>query len=284
MSYWYNQWAFGKGGTYTAGLNGLRFLMVIGSTISNKILVLNVKIKNRKKMKIEIWSDVMCPFCYIGKRNFETALAQFTDREEITIDWKSFQLDPTVPEVANESYENYLVKRKGLSKTQVQGMLQSVTATAKEAGLDYRFETSQMVNSQKAHQLVQFAKTKNLGDEMEERLFLAFFTEGKSIADIKTLTQLGKEIGLDENELQAAFTDQKYAELVQDDIQEAREIGVSGVPFFVLDRKYAVSGAQPPEAFLETLEKSFAEWRKLNPKIELEVTQGQSCTPDGICD
>lgn len=235
-------------------------------------------------MKIEIWSDVMCPFCYIGKRNFETALAQFPEKEHIEVVWKSFQLDPTIPEVANETQEEYLVKRKGMSVEQVKGMLENVTQSAKQVGLDYHLDKSVVVNSQKAHQLIQFAKTKGLGDEVEERLFKAFFTEGKSIADIDTLTQLGKEIGLDEAELQTAFTDDKYAYLVKQDIQEARQIGVRGVPFFVIDRKYAVSGAQPAEAFLQNLEKAFPEWRKLNPESQLEITEGQSCTTDGKCD
>src|SRR5690606_5281920 len=103
-------------------------------------------------------------------------------------------------------------------------------------------------------------------------------------SDTEILTQLGKDIGLDAQELQAAFTDNKYAQLVQDDIREAREIGVKGVPFFVIDRKYAVSGAQPPQAFLETLQKAFPEWRKLNPESQFEIIQGQSCTTDGKCD
>jgi len=235
-------------------------------------------------MKIEIWSDVMCPFCYIGKRNFETALAQFPDKEHIEVVWKSFQLDPTIPEVAHETQEEYLVKRKGMSVEQVKGMLENVTQSAKQVGLDYHLDKSVVVNSQKAHQLIQFAKTKGLGDEAEERLFKAFFTEGKSIADIETLTQLGKEIGLDETELQTAFTDDKYAYLVKQDIQEAQQIGVRGVPFFVIDRKYAISGAQPAEAFLQNLEKAFPEWRKLNPESQLEITEGQSCTTDGKCE
>ncbi len=212
-------------------------------------------------MKIEIWSDVMCPFCYIGKRNLEQALAQFANSDKLEIVWKSYQLDASVPETATESYEAYLVKRKGLSATQVQGMLQNVTKMAREAGLNYDFDKAVIVNSRKAHQLIQFAKTRNLGDEMEERLFLAYFTEGKNIADTDTLAQLGVEIGLDANELQTAFTDEQYVYMMTQDIQEARQIGVNGVPYFVFNRKYAISGAQPPQAFLETLRKSFEEWQ-----------------------
>ena len=226
----------------------------------------------------------MCPFCYIGKRNFEKALTQFAEKEKIEIVWKSFQLDASVPDIATESYEEYLVKRKGLSAEQVKGMLQNVTQMAREAGLDYHFDRSVMVNSLKAHRLIQFAKTRNLGDEAEERLFHAFFTEGKSIADIDTLTQLGVEIGLDATELQVAFTDERYAYQVNQDIQEARQIGVNGVPFFVFNRKYAISGAQPPQAFLETLRKSFDEWQKLNPQPKLNIQQGNSCSIEGVCE
>lgn len=264
----------------------LSFTACNGQTQSTKeIPTENLKtIKTEHKMKIEIWSDVMCPFCYIGKRNFETAMTQFADKEDIEVIWKSYQLDPTIPETANETYVDYLVKRKGISLEQAKSTLANVAQSAKQAGLDYHFDKALMVSSHKAHLLIQFAKTKNLGNEAEERLFKAFFTEGKNIADIETLTQLGEEIGLDKQELQVAFTDEKYAQLVQDDIQEARQIGVSGVPFFVIDRKYAVSGAQPPQAFLETLKKSFAEWRKLNPKSQFEVIKGQSCTTDGKCE
>lgn len=234
-------------------------------------------------MKIEIWSDVLCPFCYIGKRNFEAALEQFTAKDKLEISWKSFQLDPTLPAEPNESYENYLVKRKGMSADQVKGMLDNVTATAKQAGLEYHLEKSVIVNSLNAHKLLQFAKTKKLDNQLEERLFLAFFAEGKNIADIAVLTELGKEIGLDEKELQTAFTDDNYGYQVSQDISEAQQLGVRGVPFFLLNRKYGISGAQPPAVFLDNLEKSYAEWKKLNPDIILEVTEGQSCTSDGDC-
>lgn len=213
-------------------------------------------------MKIEIWSDVMCPFCYIGKRNFETALARFKDKEEVEIIWKSFQLDPTLPEVAQESQHDYLVKSKGMSPAQVESMLENVTRMAKRAGLDYHLDRSVMVNSFRAHRLIQLAKNEGLGDEAEERLFRAYFTEGLDIADTDTLTRLGKEVGLDEGDIQEALTDNRYAELIRNDVEEAQALGIRGVPFFVFDRKYGVSGAQPPEQFLQTLEKSFSEWKE----------------------
>jgi len=235
-------------------------------------------------MKIEIWSDVMCPFCYIGKRNFEKALEQFADKDKVEVEWKSFQLDPTIPEVAEENQVDYLVKRKGMNREQVEGMLENVTQMAQQVGLEYHLDKSVMVNSQKAHQLIQFAKTKNLGDQIEERLFKAFFTEGKNIADTNTLTQLGIDIGLDKNELQVAFTDDQYRYQMNQDIQEGQQLGVRGVPFFVFDRKYGISGAQPSEAFLDTLSKSFTEWKAANPEVKLQMTKGQSCDTQGNCE
>lgn len=236
-------------------------------------------------MKIEIWSDVMCPFCYIGKRNFESALEQFEDSKHIEVIWKSFQLDPDMPQIAKENYVDYLVQRKGMSEEQVKGMLANVTETAKHVGLSYHLDKSVLVNSMNAHKLLQFANTKGLGNALEERLFSAFFTEGKNIADLSTLTELGKEIGLDEVALQTAFSDDNYAYMVAQDIAEGRQLGVQGVPFFVLDRKYGVSGAQPPAVFLENLEGAFKEWRELNPETKLKMaSNGPSCTPDGICE
>lgn len=235
-------------------------------------------------MKIEIWSDVMCPFCYIGKRNFETALEQFSNKNGIEVEWKSFQLDPSLPEVQDSNYTDYLMVSKGLGRPQVEGMLNNVTQMAKGVGLEYDFDRAVMVNSFKAHRVLQLAKTRGLGDAAEERLFRAFFTEGRNIADDDTLLELGKEAGLNETEIRSSLSDERYSDMVKQDIQEARAIGVTGVPFFVFNRKYAVSGAQPPQAFLQTLEKAYEEWREANPEIKIEVTKGQSCSIDGVCD
>ena len=234
-------------------------------------------------MKIEIWSDVMCPFCYIGKRNFETALEQFSNKNGIEVEWKSFQLDPSLPEVQDSNYTDYLMVSKGLGRPQVEGMLNNVTQMAKGVGLEYDFDRAVMVNSFKAHRVLQLAKTRGLGDAAEERLFRAFFTEGRNIADDDTLLELGKEAGLNETEIRSSLSDERYSDMVRQDIQEARAIGVTGVPFFVFNRKYAVSGAQPPQAFLQTLEKAYTEWREANPEIKIEVTKGQSCSIDGVC-
>ncbi len=236
-------------------------------------------------MKVEVWSDIACPFCYIGKRNYEGALQQFAGKDDVEIVWKSFQLDPNIDEDAskNKDVYQYLSERKGISRERVEQMHAQVTQMAKEAGLDYHLDKTLMANSFKAHRLIQKAKEKGLGDAAEERLFYAHFTEGKDFSDVAVLKQLGQEIGLQEADIDEALRNEYYSVQVMKDIDEARMIGVNGVPFFVFDRKYAVSGAQPSGSFLQVLEKAHGEWRKENPIIKLEVSEGASCTPDGEC-
>ena len=235
-------------------------------------------------MKIEIWSDIMCPFCYIGKGNFEIALEKFKVKNHVQVEWKSFQLDPTLPDIAADSQADYLAKRKGMSIEQVEGLLQHVTQSAKAVGLDYQLDKAIMVNSFKAHRLIQKAKEKNIGDKAEEVFFQAFFIDSKNIADLEVLSQLGKKIGLSPTEIDEALSDDRFAYLVNQDIQEAQNLGINGVPFFVFDRKYGISGAQPPQAFVQTLEKAFAEWREKNPETKLEISTGEQCSIDGNCE
>jgi protein disulfide-isomerase len=211
-------------------------------------------------MKIEIWSDIMCPFCYIGKRHFESALKQFPHAENVQIEWKSFQLDPTIPKMDERvDVYQYLADKKGMSLEQSKAMHDNVIQMAKNAGLDYNFDIAVVGNSKDAHRLIQFAKTKGLGDQAEEALFKAYFTDGKNMADMKDLIEIGASIGLDSMELTSVLESDAFAYEMIQDIQEAQNIGVQGVPFFVFDRKYAVSGAQPVEAFLQTLEKVYSE-------------------------
>lgn len=237
------------------------------------------------KMKVEVWSDVMCPFCYIGKRNYEKAYQQFADANDIELIWKSFQLDPTIsenPAYRVDAYE-YLSTRKGISKEHVAQMHEQVTGIAASAGLEFHLDKTVMANSFKAHRLIQLAKEKGLGDLLEENLFYANFTEGKDFSDTNILKEIALNTGLTAEDVDKALSDQVYADKVTQDIQRAREIGVGGVPFFVFDNKYAVSGAQPSEAFLQVLEKSHSEWQSENKKQSLVVSEGPSCTPDGEC-
>lgn len=234
-------------------------------------------------MKIEIWSDVICPFCYIGKRNFEAALKQFEHATELEIVWKSFQLDPSIPEDLEESQETYLSKRKGLALQQVKAMLAQVSEMARGVGLQYQLEKSVVANTKKAHRLIQMAKTKGLGDEAEESLFHAFFIEGRNIADNHELQSIGLAIGLSKDEVSEALSDAQYEQAFHQDLAEAQQLGISGVPFFVFDRKYGISGAQPVPVFVETLKKSYAEWRGIQPSLYIDVQQGPSCDANGNC-
>ncbi|MEZ4889505.1 MAG: DsbA family oxidoreductase [Crocinitomicaceae bacterium] len=244
----------------------------------------NATTKKENKMKIEVWSDIMCPFCYIGKRNYEEALAKFKHADRIELVWKSFQLDPTTPttKVEQSTYE-YLAARKGWSMKECLDIHQSVTKTAKKAGLIYDFDNVKVANSFNAHRIIQLAKTKGLGDAAEEQFFKAHFTDGRDLNDKNELITIASFIGLSEQEVDEALNNQAFADAVHADIQEAAQLGIQGVPFFVMNRKYAVSGAQAPTVFLQTIEKAFEEWQKENPATPFEVIEGKTCKPTGEC-
>jgi predicted DsbA family dithiol-disulfide isomerase len=234
-------------------------------------------------MDVEIWSDVMCPFCYIGKRKFEQALDQFGHKDQVNVVWKSFQLNPDMKTEPGKNINQYLAEVKGWSLSEAQGMSDRVTAMAREVGLTYDFNKAVVANSWDAHRLIQLAKQHGLGDAAEERLFLAYFTEGRDTSDHATLLELGTEIGLASADVQQLLDSNQYAEAVSQDIYEAQQVGARGVPFFVLDRRYAVSGAQQPETFLGALETAWAEWQKANPALADLSTDGPACTPGEVC-
>jgi protein disulfide-isomerase len=212
------------------------------------------------KLKIEIWSDVMCPFCYIGKRKIENAIHEFPNKDQVEIEWKSFQLDPRTKSQPGKSTYDYLAEKYGRDRQWSVEMHENVTKQAKAESLEYNFDKAIIANSLDAHRLSHLAKKYDKGNELEELIFKAYFTEGKDVSEIETLVELGKNVGLDENEIRNMLASNQFKEEVQNDIIEAQQIGVRGVPFFVLDRKYAISGAQPQEVFSETLEKAWENW------------------------
>lgn len=235
------------------------------------------------KMQVEIWSDIMCPFCYIGKRKFENALAQFPNKENIALVWKSFQLSPDLKNQPDKNIYQYLAEHKGMSITQAKQSIDYVTSLAAQVGLDFNFDISVLANSFDAHRFLHLAKKHHLQNEAEDRLFAAYFTEGKDFSNHEILENIGVSIGLDAEEIKQTLKSNQFAEDVQQDILEAQQIGVRGVPFFVFNRKYAVSGAQETSLFLETIQQSFAAWQKEDPSTILEVTAGESCDIDGNC-
>lgn len=210
-------------------------------------------------MKIEIWSDIMCPFCYIGKRKFEQALAQFPHKEEVEVTWHSFQLQPDMQTMPGKSINDFLAESKGIGVAQAKQMNDHVTGLAKEVGLEYHLDKAVVANSLDGHRLSHLAAKYNLQDAAEERLFYAYFTEGRNVADQEVLVQLGVEIGLEEQEVREMLASDTYTYEVKADHQDAQNLGARGVPFFVIDRKYGVSGAQPSEVFLEALNKAWQE-------------------------
>lgn len=212
-------------------------------------------------MKVEIWSDVMCPFCYIGKRRLEEALGQFNNAEAVQVEWRSFLLDADLKTDGQTNSHQYLAERKGISLEQSKKMHQNVVDLAKEVGLTYNFDKAVVANSFDARRLSQLAKQHGLDDAAEEALFKAYFTEGKDIADLEVLTEIGKQIGLDAAKVTEVLATDAYTQEVLADIDQAQTIGVRGVPFFVFNRKYAVSGAQPAEQFLQVLSTAYEEWK-----------------------
>jgi predicted DsbA family dithiol-disulfide isomerase len=232
-------------------------------------------------MKVEIWSDVVCPFCYIGKRKFENALAQFGPRGEVQVEWKSFQLTPDFVPTPGESIHASLAKKKGVPEAEGRRMNDYMTQAAKEVGLDYQFDKAIPANTFLAHQLIHFAAHNGQQGAMKERLFAAYYLEGQNLNDVDTLVKLAAEIGLDADAARQALAAGTYANEVRRDEYEAQQIGVRGVPFFVFDDKYAVSGAQPSEVFAEVLDKV---WEEAHPKTQpVLLNDGPACGPDG-CD
>ena len=234
-------------------------------------------------MKINIWSDVRCPFCFVGKKKFEKALEKFPHSEKLEITWHSFQLDPqliTQPDV--NPYE-YFAKAKGITIERAKAMHEGAAMAGKEAGIDFNFDDSKVANSYKAHLLIQLSKTKNLANEMEEALFEAQFLDGKNIDDEETLIQLAKSIGITEDEAKNALQSDELGYLVKQDMQLAAQLGINAVPFFVINDKYGISGAQQPELFLEALEKTWEEFSSGDKGLQL-INSGESCDINGNCD
>lgn len=208
-------------------------------------------------MKIEIWSDVACPFCYIGKRRLEEALSQFEHKNEVEIEWKSYLLNPDQKSNTGQSLYEYLAEAKGWTMEYTMQVNEQVLTMAEEVGLHYNMDKAVIANTSDSHRLIQHAKSLGKGDAMEEALFKAYFIDGRNLADHQELIQIANHCGIDEVSAAAALENMDYTEAVQKDIYEGVQIGVRGVPFFVFDNKYGISGAQPLEVFTRTLQQTY---------------------------
>lgn len=220
----------------------------------NKIDVASVK---KVTLKVEIWADIVCPWCYIGKRRFELALAKFEHSREVDIEWKSYQLNPKSKPDPNKSIHQSLADKKGWTLDYTMQVHDHVASLAKEIGLTYNFDKVIPANTFDAHRLIQLAKKSGAGQAAEELLFKSYFTDGKNIADHSTLLQLGIELGLDKKSVSQMLAGNDCANDVSRDLYEASQLEIHGVPFFFVADKYVVSGAQPPETFLNMLRKAW---------------------------
>jgi predicted DsbA family dithiol-disulfide isomerase len=228
---------------------------------------------------IEIWSDVKCPWCYVGKRRFEKALAEFPHRDAVEVTWKSFQLDPSLPDHYDGTEQQYLAERKGIAPEQVREMWQHLSRQAEGEGLSFDFDRVVVGNSFTAHRFLHLAKSHGRGDAAKEAVMSAHFEQGLDTSDVEVLVSLGAGIGLGEAEIRETAAGDRFAADVCHDIEEARTLGVQGVPFFVIDRRYGISGAQPVELFRQALDQA---WRESHPLVSLTPSpDGPACGPDG---
>jgi predicted DsbA family dithiol-disulfide isomerase len=207
-------------------------------------------------MKVDIWSDVRCPFCYIGKRKFELALEKFPYKDKVEVEWHSFELDPNTETRPDIDSADYLAQKKGQTREWALQMNANVSNIAAEVGLNFNIDKAVVANSFNAHRLIQLAKSMGLDNQIEELLFIAYFIDGKNI-DEKAVTEIGVTAGLEKIAVEGMLNGFDFSNEVRADEQIAQQIGISGVPFFVFDQKLAVSGAQPPETFLGALEQAW---------------------------
>ena len=236
-------------------------------------------------MQIEIWSDVVCPWCFIGKRRLESALAAFPHRDEVEVVFRSFELDPSAPTPASEPVVNMLARKYGVSVEQAAQMQDQVTQVAAEVGLEYHLDKTLHANTVDAHRLLHLALDEagpRVQADLKEALMTAYFTRAEDVTDHEVLRKAATDAGLDPSRVDAVLASQEYADAVRADIEQARAFGATGVPFFVVDRKYGISGAQPVQVFTQVLERA---WADSHPSLTVVGDQADAtvCGPDG-CD
>ncbi len=231
-------------------------------------------------MQVEIWSDVVCPWCYIGKRRFEEALGSFAHRDDVEVTWRSFELDPAAPPRREGRQIEHLARKYGMTLEQAEAAQDRVTSQADNEGLVYHLDRAQSGNSFDAHRLIHLAAAHGRQDEMKERLLAAYFTEGEPIGERDTLEKLGIDVGLDPTEVRAVLDGDTWATEVRAEEAEARALGITGVPFFVIDRAYGVSGAQPADVLLEALDTA---WTAAHPLTMIaDSSTGSTAATDGV--
>ncbi len=234
-------------------------------------------------MKIEIWSDIVCPFCYIGKRKFEQAVRNLDFKQELQVEWKSFQLQPETKTNPNLSVHENLAKSKGIRVEQAQEMAAYVTERAAEVGLSYNFDQAVVANTFRAHAFLHLAKEFGKQGEAKEILLKSYFTEGKNIDSDDFFLELAQMLHINTNGLIERLNSNEMKLAAHVDLQEAAELGIRGVPFFVFNRKYAISGAQDATVFKRTLIQAYDEWKASSKSATFQTIEGEACDIDGNC-
>jgi predicted DsbA family dithiol-disulfide isomerase len=232
-----------------------------------------------KRLKVEVWSDIACPWCFIGKRRLETALREFPYADEVEVEWRSFELDPRAPRVRDKSltHNERLAKKYGMSVERAEAMNARLVGIAQEEGLAFDFERIQSGNTFDAHRLLHLAKQRGVQDQVKERFMHAYLCEGEAIGEPEALQRLATDAGLDADEVQAVLATDQFASEVRADQGAAQQLGVDGVPFFKIGR-YGAAGAQPAELLLKILDKA---WGELPAPLEKIGADGPVCGPDG---
>lgn len=204
-------------------------------------------------MKVEIWSDVMCPFCYIGKHQFEKALSDFEEQNSVEIIWRSFELNPSIQYQEGYTLTDYLSEIKGMEIESVKRNFDRLTEQGSELGINFRFDIAKVVNSRKAHKVIQAAKKQGLQNEIEEAFFYAYFTEGKNLENPEVLAEIAKNTGINFMDISEIIQSEELEDAVNSDVYMAQQVGARGVPFFVFNDAYAISGAHGADTFLNVL-------------------------------
>lgn len=231
----------------------------------------------KKTLRVDVWSDIVCPWCAIGKRRLEAALARFPYRDDVEVVWRAFELDPSAPTVRQGDNATRLAEKYGRTRAQAEAMIQSVTDTAAKDGLDFQLSRARSGNTFDGHRVLHLAAERGLQDAVKERLLRGYMSEGQAIGEHDVLVGLASEAGLDPQEVRAVLASDRYAREVREDEETAQRLGIHGVPFFVLAGKYAFSGAQPADVILRGLEQA---WASL-PEREEMAQVGAVCGPDG---
>ena len=237
-----------------------------------------------KKMKVEVWTDIMCPYCYIGKKHYEKALSRFEHADEVELQWKAFQLNPDLPGNGQGIPVAEYLTNMGMSEESLKQMYNGIEQLAKEAGVKFNLPNAIAANTRDAHRLIKLAAQKGTDNIVVTLLGKAYFEDGLDYSDPDLLISIGKEAGLDEAEVRKMLASDDFLYEIKQDMQEAANLGFDTVPTFLMDRRQAIIGSEPVDLFVNVLNKAYNDWKNRSEKEKLSVTKGKSCSADGVCE